>query len=113
MLPDKVRGVAGVDFWSEGKGHGRIVCVDVGKPARQKGSVSVPTRNEWRTARGVKVLDEARKFSVHDLGGAWLVGLDIDLHALFCPITFRAPKAGSMRVPLRASLTQQNGPARL
>src|SRR6476660_2041127 len=31
-LKHKIRGVDGVDFWSEAKGHGKIVCTKVGKP---------------------------------------------------------------------------------
>src|SRR5438105_13353767 len=31
-LKQKVKGVEGVDFWSENKGAGRIVCVDVVEP---------------------------------------------------------------------------------
>ena len=113
VLMDKVRGVEGVDFWSEAKGHGKIVCVDVGKPVRQKAAVSVPTRNEWRTARGVKILDEARKITVHDLGSAWLVVLDIDLHASVCPITFGDTKEGAMGVRVPDTLTEKKGKGRL
>ena len=113
VLVDKIRGVTGVDFWSEAKGHGKIVCVEVGKATRQKGGVSVPTRNEWRTARGMKILDEARTITVHDLGGAWLVVLDIDLHASVCPITFGDTKEGSMGVRVRDSITEKKGKGRL
>src|SRR4051812_11168454 len=45
-----IRGVEGVDFWSEGKGHGNIVCVKVGKPRSEKDHAWVETTNEWRTA---------------------------------------------------------------
>src|SRR5712691_11104811 len=31
-LKDKIKGVKGVDFWSEAKGHGRIICTKVGEP---------------------------------------------------------------------------------
>ena len=49
--------VEGVDFWSEGAGHGKMVCVEVGevKPV-SKTEVRIPTRNEWRTPDGVKML---------------------------------------------------------
>ena len=113
VLKAKIRGVEGVDFWSEAKGHGNIVCVDVGKPSRQKGHVSVPTRNEWRTADGMKILDEARTLGVYDLGGAYLVVLDIDLHASVCPITFGDTKEGAMGVRVRDGLTEKKGKGRL
>src|SRR5262249_34689120 len=58
----KIRGVKGIDFWSEAKGHGRMVCTAVETPTldpkRHAGSVT--TRNEWRTSDGVKILDETR-----------------------------------------------------
>src|SRR5262245_52271239 len=44
------RGVAGIDFWAEGKGHGKIVCTAVAKSKRDLKSdpisASVVTTNE-------------------------------------------------------------------
>src|SRR5437879_4843631 len=54
------KNVRGVDFWSEGKGHGKIVCVRVDKPRVDRDHAQVTTVNEWRTAEGQKVLDEVR-----------------------------------------------------
>ncbi len=90
--------VQGVDFWSEGAGHGRIVCVSVGEPKAQGNSARVPTKNEWRAPDGTKILDEDRIITVTDLGDARLVVLDIDLHASVCPITFGDTKEGSMGI---------------
>lgn len=97
-LKHKIRGVEGVDFWSEAKGHGKIVCVHVDEPKLGKGQGSVATKNEWRTADGVKILDEARTVRLYDFGKAVLLVLDIDLHASVCPITFGDTKEGSMGV---------------
>jgi hypothetical protein len=97
-LKEKVKGVEGVDFWSEAAGHGRIVCVHVGEPANAKDHASVVTKNEWRTAGGVKVLDETRTISLYALGDARLYVLDIDLLASAAPITFGDTKEGSMGV---------------
>jgi hypothetical protein len=97
-LKQKVGGVAGVDFWSEAPGHGRIVCVHVGEPKNAKDHASVVTKNEWRTADGVKVLDETRTISLHALGDAYLYVLDIDLCASVAPITFGDTKEGSIGV---------------
>ena len=52
-LKQKVKGVEGVDFWSEAAGHGVIACVHVGEPKNDKDHATVLTRNEWRTADGV------------------------------------------------------------
>jgi len=94
--------VEGVDFWSEAKGHGVIACVEVGEPkAVSKTAVRVPTRNEWRTADGVKILDESRAITVTKLEAGYLIALDVVLTASACDIQFGDTKEGSMgvRVP--------------
>src|SRR5262245_32358586 len=59
-LKEKVKGVDGVDFWSEAKGHGWIVCVKV-EDVKMNGPVgSVTTYNEWHTSDGVKIMEEKR-----------------------------------------------------
>jgi hypothetical protein len=92
------KNVKGVDFWSEGKGHGTIAVVEVGEPKQAAGQASVRTRNEWKAPDGTKILDEDRTITVRDLGDARLVVLDINLHASVCPITFGDTKEGSMGV---------------
>lgn len=94
-IKEKPKGVAGVDFWSESKSAGKIVCVEVGKPATDRSHGQIATRNEWRTADGVKILDETRTLHLYDLGDARLLVFDIDLHASVCPITFGDTKEGS------------------
>lgn len=96
------RDVQGIDFWSEGKGHGKIVCVKVEKPMQSGPRASIVTRNEWRTAEGQKILDETRTLHYyHFAPGANLLVLDIDLHASVCPITFGDTKEGSLGVRVR------------
>jgi hypothetical protein len=97
------KNVKGVDFWSETKGHGKIVCNSFDKISAPIGDkpplgVRVTFNNEWRTADDVKILDEQRAITVRDLGDARLIILDIDLHASVCPITFGDTKEGSMGV---------------
>lgn len=87
--------VTGVDFWSEHKGHGKIVCVEVGEPKAEKDSVSVSTKSEWRTPDGDKILDEVRVLTVRKLAHGYLIGFDIDLHASVCGIKFGDTKEGS------------------
>src|SRR5206468_4594899 len=48
-LKTKLTGIEGVDFWSEAKGHGKIVCTKVGEPKTDAGRGMVVTHNEWRT----------------------------------------------------------------
>ncbi len=108
------RGVAGIDFWAEGKGHGKIVCVEVGKPTADGKHASVVTKNEWRTAEGQKILDETRTISYYPLAeGTNLLVLDIDLCASVCPITFADTKEGSLGVRVREAMRVDRGKGRL
>jgi hypothetical protein len=108
-LKQRVKGVEGVDFWSEAAGHGQIVCVEVGKPASDKNLAWISTRNEWRTADGQKIMDETRVLRLYDLGDAKLLVFDIDLHASVCPITFGDTKEGSMGVRVAETMTEKKG----
>jgi hypothetical protein len=104
-IKEKIKGVKGVDFWSEAKGHGQIVCTDVGQPTQGKAAAGVTTRNEWRTGSGTKIMDETRTIHLHDLGKAWLFVFDIDLVASAAPITFGDTKEGSFGVRVNDAIT--------
>lgn len=93
-----IKGIEGVDFWSEAPGHGKIVVTHVGKPQVADGHGSLATHNEWRTADGTKILDEDRTIHCYDLGKARLLVLRIDLIASVAPITFGDTKEGSLGV---------------
>ena len=96
------------NFWTEAAGHGRIVCVSVGEPvADGPGRLTVPTRNEWRTADGVKLLDESRVLTVSDHGAGVLLALDITLTASEGPVTFGDTKEGAMGVRVHDELRTQ------
>jgi Family of unknown function (DUF6807) len=103
------KNVKGVDFWSEGLGHGKIICVEVGKPLPGKNSAAISTKNEWKAADGTKILDETRTIALHDLGAARLVVLEIDLFASVCPLTFGDTKEGSMGVRVNDEIIVKNG----
>jgi hypothetical protein len=104
------KNVEGIDFWSEGKGHGKITCVKVDKPHREKDHAWITTTNEWRTAEGQKVLDETRTIHLYTFGpGRNLLVLDIDLQARAVPITFGDTKEGSLGVRVRESLRVDRG----
>jgi hypothetical protein len=112
-IKQKIKGIEGVDFWSEAEGHGKIVCVKVGEPEVKKGHARLVTVNEWRTADGVKVLDETRTIHLYDLGEARLLVLEIDLVASAAPVTFGDTKEGSLGVRVRDSITEDKGKGRL
>lgn len=105
--------VKGVDFWSEGGGHGRIVCTSVGEAKSARVGASIATKNEWRTADGIKIMDETRTIRLHDFGKARLIVFDIDLHASVCPITFGDTKEGAMGVRVHEQLNEKIGKGKL
>jgi hypothetical protein len=106
-LKHKIKGVEGVDFWAEAKGHGRIVCTGVEVPRFSGNRGSVRTRNEWQTADGVKILDEDRTLHLIDFGKARLIVFEIDLHASMVPITFGDTKEGSMGIRISDQIVEE------
>ena len=102
-----------VDFWMESPGSGRIVCTEVGAPKLDKHQGSVVTKNEWRTAEGVKILDEARTIHLIDLGDARLLVFAIDLHASVAPVTFGDTKEGSFGVRVNEIIREGGGNGRI
>jgi hypothetical protein len=112
-LKHKIKGVEGVDFWSEAPGHGVIACTHVGEPKQEKNHAQVTTRNEWRTADGVKVLDETRTIHLYDLGDARLFVFDIDLEPNNVPVTFGDTKEGSFGVRVNDRITEMKGKGRI
>jgi hypothetical protein len=106
-LNQKVKGVEGVDFWSESPGHGKIVCTKVGESKSDGNHAWISTQNEWRTADGQKVMDEVRVLHVYDLGDAKLLTFDIDLHASAVPITFGDTKEGSFAVRVAEFMSEK------
>jgi hypothetical protein len=97
-LKQKIKGVDGVDFWSEAPGHGKIICTKVGEPRVKNGHGVLATQNEWRTADGTKILDEERTIHFYELDKARLIVLDIKLLASVAPITFGDTKEGALGI---------------
>jgi hypothetical protein len=108
-IKHKIKGVKGVDFWSEAKGHGKIVCTKVMVLERDRKLVNhdqVDTHNEWRDADGTKILDEDRTIHLYTFGDTRLFVFDIDLHASVVPITFGDTKEGSMGVRVNDAIRE-------
>jgi hypothetical protein len=113
-LKHKIKNVDGVDFWSEARGHGRIVSVKRdwvkgGTPTHR----SMVSQNEWQTADGEKILDETRTMHLLLVNGRPLIVVDIDLHASVCPITFGDTKEGSFGVRVRDLMNEERGGGKL
>lgn len=96
--------VEGVDFWSEAKGHGRIVCVR----SDAKGG-ALETANEWVAPDGQKVLDETRTIRVAKAGKGFLVTMDTVLAATVCPIIFGDTKEGSFGIRVGDTINEKDG----
>ena len=96
VIPEGVdlKGKHAVDFWSETKGHGRIVCTE----ASVKAAGIVLSRNEWQTADSVNILDEDRTITFSEVSGGRLFTFECKLTASVCPITFGDTKEGSFGV---------------
>ncbi|HEV8063129.1 MAG TPA: DUF6807 family protein, partial [Gemmataceae bacterium] len=113
-LKDKVKGVTGVDFWSEAKGHGVIVCTSRGLVTFTGGKEArIVTHNEWRTVEGTKILDEDRVIHFQPFDDAYLFTFDIDLAATAAPITFGDTKEGSFGIRINDALREQGGKGKL
>ena len=97
-IKQKIRGVDGVDFWSEAKGHGLMVVTHVGQPKIDGNQATLATKNEWRTPEGLVILEENRDLTLIDYGKARLLILDIDLRAKASPITFGDTKEGALGI---------------
>jgi hypothetical protein len=114
-LKHKIKGIEGVDFWSEADGHGRIVCT--GRLDRlddeHPNHGYVLTTNEWRTAGDVKVLDEKRSIHLYALDNARLFVFDIDLNASVCPLTFADTKEGSFGVRVNDGIREEKGKGKI
>src|SRR5262245_21841874 len=108
-LKNKIKGIAGVDFWSERKGQGRLVCAKEWLVKEQGNQRWLTTKNEWRTGDNTKIIDETRTIEFHDLGKAWLIVLDTDLHASVCPITFGDTKEGAIALRVNELLKATKG----
>ena len=105
-LKNKIKGVAGVDFWSEAPGHGKIVCVKA-DVKEMKGAAVLVTHNEWRTADGMKIMDESRMIRLQPAGKGYLFVFDIELKASVCPLTFADTKEGTFGVRVPDSMTEK------
>ncbi len=106
-LTAKIKGVEGVDFWSEAKGHGRIVCTKHEAPKAVKDHGSVTTLNAWQTADGKKIMDETRTIHFYNFGETRLFVMDIDLHASVVPIVFGDTKEGSFGIRINDAIREE------
>jgi hypothetical protein len=97
-LKSRIKGVDGVDFWSENKGHGKQVVTKVSEPKIEKDKATLVLTVEWRTAEGEKILDETRTIHFYNLGKARMIVVHSNLFASVTTIIFGDTKEGSFGV---------------
>ena len=97
-LKSRIKGVDGVDFWSENKGHGKQVVTKVSEPKIEKDKATLVLTVEWRTAEGEKILDETRTIHFYNLGKARMIVVHSNLFASVTTIVFGDTKEGSFGV---------------
>ena len=116
---EKVKGIPGVDFWDEAKGHGNIVSVGglnqlgVEHSKIEGAKANFVTKNEWQTAEGTKILDEIRIVQFYAMPDAYLYVFDTQLTASAVPITFGDTKEGSFGIRINDAIREQKGKGKL
>lgn len=109
-LKQKIKGVDGVDFWSENVGHGQMVCTSVSEPRVEKNKAQIVTKNEWRTSDGVVVLNETRVITFYNLNGVTLIVVSSDLTPGSYTVVFGDTKEGSFGIRINDSIIEgKNG----
>jgi hypothetical protein len=97
-LKNSKKGIAGTDYWSEGKASGKVVATKVEVKKKDKNHIVVVTTNAWMSADDEKILDETYVVHLYQLEGAWLIVCESDLSAPTYSIIFDDTKEGSFGV---------------
>lgn len=119
VIPDgmeikhKRKDIEGIDFWAEGPDCGRIVCVGASAVPLENDCVVLDTHNEWRSADGVRIMDESRDIRFYNYGKARLFVVNIYLAARDMPITFGDTKEGALGVRVDHSMREDRGKGRI
>jgi hypothetical protein len=106
---EKSPGVQGIDFWSESKGSGRIVCTKIDQPRMGKNHGSLHTQNSWLSSDGVKILEEGRDIHLYNFGDIRLFVFEIDLEAKYGAVTFGDTKEGSFGIRVNDVIREEKG----
>jgi hypothetical protein len=114
--PIKLPTVAGIDFWTEGAGRGRIVCTKAaaGGSASDDGCTVGwdDTTNEWRGPDGTVLLRERRRILrriLMDDASPRLLWLDSILAAAERAVAFGDTKEGAFAVRVNDHFCEKNG----
>lgn len=107
--PVKIPHVEGVDFWSEGMGRGKIICVWRGQPRQWDKGIGIATKNEWRAPNEQVILLETRHLGLTlAMDGLFLVW-EIELASPSGSVRFGDTKEGSLAVRVNDRFNEKNG----
>jgi Methane oxygenase PmoA len=100
-----------VDFWSEAKGHGRIV--ETSRPTVVGGLAvgTIRTTDDWLDPDGKKVCEDERVVRIYATRKGRTLDFDITLKATQGPVTFGDTKEGmfGLRVATSMDVTSKKG----
>jgi len=83
------RRVNGIDFWSENAGDGRQVHTAIEAVLIKPKSITLKMSNDWMTAGGHKVLQDAREYRLaRTQNGSIVIDFQITLQATQGPVVF-------------------------
>jgi len=83
------RRVNGIDFWSENAGDGRQLHTGITSVQIESKSITLKVNNDWVTAGGRKVLQDAREFRLaRTQNGSTVIDFQITLQATEGPVIF-------------------------
>lgn len=94
-LTEKIKGVEGVDFWSERPGNGVIQVVKRAPAKVQEDRVVLETENLWTQGKLV-VLREKRTLTFRPAPAGWIMLVDTEMTASDSPVLFADTKEGSL-----------------
>jgi len=105
--PLPIPGLAGIDFWSEGAGRGRI---QTRSPTPEHGPAGeIIWTCDWRDPAGAILLTERQTWSTQAVGPDWLILFETELQATAGTVTFGDTKEGTFGLRLAEGLTPKRG----
>jgi hypothetical protein len=95
------RRVAGVDFWSESKGHGTIETTAFRKTTKRN---MIGLDLDWKAPEGLTIMKEVRMYEFSVVAGGRLIRCSSTLSAIDFPLTLGDTKEGSFGIRVHDSL---------
>lgn len=101
---------AGVDFWTDERGHGVIACLNV-TTISSPGRAELRSANVWKTNGGRAILDEERLVELYNLEHGRLLIVTSTLKSAGLPVTFGDSNAGFLALRVSDQMRVDRGKA--